>query len=114
MYHQISLTDLSGTELIPQAIIERSAAVLADYLRIKLDTGHDELDEFEAASLTIDRGPSFMLKHYHGYPIDTTAIYLSHEISKLDQISDAIRLIADALRIPNSSIVWQRADDPDL
>jgi len=113
-FAQIPFDRLSDSELIPQAIIGKSAADLAHYLGVNLISGDDDFDSFEGVALVIDNGPSFALKHYRGYPHDTMTIYLSNEIRRLDDITKTISLISDTLRIPTGWIVWQRRDDPDL
>jgi hypothetical protein len=108
------MDELLKEDMIPHAIIGKSPSSLAEYLKIKLIISRDGLDEFEGAALSINRGPRFALKHYRGYPAETTTIYLPHYIQRLDQISSTIMLIADALHIPKSWIVWERKNDPDL
>lgn len=114
MFRQLSLESIAGIELVPQAIVARPISYFEKSLGIRFIKNRDDLDEFDGAALLINDKLHLALKHYPGYPNDTTTIYLPYEISDLAQITEVIRFVADELHISSAWIVWQRSDDPDL
>jgi hypothetical protein len=114
MFKQIPLEELAGTELLPQAIIARPISYFSDTLGIQISKSADDFDEFEGAALRLNGELSFALKHYAGYPDETTTIYLPYTIRDVAQITAAIRRIAKELHIASVWIAWQRMDDPNL
>ncbi len=115
-YRQLSLEAIVGIELVPQAIVARPISYFEKSLGISFVKDRDDLDEFEGAALLINDKLHLALKHYPGYPADTTTIYLPYEINDLAQITEIIRLVADELHISSAWIgfplAWQRSDDP--
>ncbi len=114
MLRTISLTELGKIDLIPQAILNRPVSYFENHHGIHFVQANDELDRYEGAALVLDNNLRFALKHHHGYPDDTTTIYLSKEIQNLQQITATVRRIVEALELPCDVIRWQRSDGPDL
>jgi hypothetical protein len=114
MLTPVPLTELAE-DLVPQAIIDRPTSYFAKQFQITFTREHDDLDEYKVAALRIgSQGFVFALKHYQGYPENTTTIYLPASVTSISTISYVIAAITDELRIPRSWIVWQRIDDPEL
>lgn len=114
MFKPVPLAELAGHDLIPQAIINRPTSHFASMFKIPFTREHDDLDEYEVAALRIGDRLVFALKHYAGYPPNTTTIYLPDSITQIGEITQIIGVIADELRISRDWIVWQRVDDPYL
>jgi hypothetical protein len=115
----VPLAAVAGQDLIPQAIISRPLSHFAGQLKTSINHERDDFDEYDVIVLMIDDGIIddglvFELKHYAGYPDNTTTIYLPKQINNVGQISDMIGIIARDLHIPREWVVWQRSDDPDL
>lgn len=113
MIEEIPQSSFANLELIPQAILDAPLSFFAKRWNIKFTQGTDELDSFQGAALRLD-GIPFALRHYRGYPEDTTTLYLPREVSDLSKITAVIAAIVDALELSASAIRWQRADDPNL
>lgn len=114
MIRQLRFENLREMDLVPQAIIGRPVSYFVDSLNIRLMTGHDDLDEFEGASLLLNDETPFALRHYAGHPEGTVTIYLPREYRDVDQITNIVRLIVSDLHVDRGDVIWQRADDPDL
>jgi hypothetical protein len=113
MFKPVPLSALAGTEFVPQAIVDRPISYFAEKLNLPLTLGHDDFDEYEAAAVQV--GDFIVeLKHYAGYPENSTTIYLSYEIEDLARVTLLIGVIAEALGISRSWISWQRSLDPTL
>ena len=111
----VPLSRLQGKELVPQAIVDRPLGYFAERFRLDIVRGHDDFDNFEAAAIEVADGHLIIeLKHYAGYPENTTTIYLPFEIRGLPQVTLWIDLIIRELKIPRGWVSWQRANDPDL
>ena len=115
MLKPVPLHSLAGKEFVPQAVIDYPMSFFEEKLRMPAVHEQDDLDEYEAIALIIDDGGVLVeLKHYAGYPENTTTIYLSDFINNVAQISDTIGIVAGELEIPRERIVWQRSDNPDF
>ena len=117
MYRAVALDMLDTDDLVPQAIIGRSVSSLASELKISFVHGHDDLDQYDIAVVKIESGRLsviFALKHYPGYPENTTTIYLPGKFHNVEEITDILGVIGAELRIPKSMFLWQRADNPDF
>ncbi len=114
MLKPVPLTVLEGYEMIPQAIISRPTSYFAVRHSIPFSHEHDDLDEYEVAAVQIGDGLVFAMKHYQGYPENTTTIYLPDRIKRVTEISYVIEAISRELGISRDLIMWQRSDDPDL
>lgn len=101
-------------ELIPQAILSKPLSYFEQQLQFKIVQGEDDLDIFEGLALATNEGLPFALKHYPGYPPDTTTIYLLPKFRDVAEISKVIRMIVEELRLPLSAIEWQRSDNPEF
>lgn len=118
MIHAISVTTV---ELVPQAILNKPVRdVIGRHALVSLDW--DELDLFEGASFKLDSDPSLNIgseleiavRHYRGYPVNTSAIYIDRKISDVHQISALIRLILKEFNLSEDVLSWERADNPEL
>lgn len=107
-----SIPDLT-VDVIPQAVVDMP---LADILRNLADIteGEDDLDRFEGASFKLDDQIEIALRHYAGYPANTSTIYIDRRIQNVDDISRLIRAILGAFGVDEHRLSWERADDPDL
>lgn len=114
MVSQIPVEAVLETEMLPQAIIARSPQYLAAERGIKFRKFHDDFDDAEVAALVTKDGVRYLLKHYMGYPPDTTTIYLAYDITYVPKITALVEVIFDELEIPKEWLLWQRADNPEL
>jgi len=114
MIRQSSFDAVQSLDLIPQAIIGRPLSYFASSMHADFVSGHDDLDQFEGAVFVLDEKFHFALKWYRGHPKGTTTIYLPHEFSGLDDITKIVSMIMNELRLDEGTLVWQRADNPDL
>jgi hypothetical protein len=105
---------MGRVEFIPQAIVNAPLDIFARRFKAPTESGHDELDNYEGIGFVLNNVCEFALMHYEGYPEQTATIYLSSKVHDLDQITDLVRKISQALDIPPSAIEWQRKDNPDL
>jgi hypothetical protein len=93
-----------GNQLLPQAIIARPISYFRDALGIRISKSIDDFDEFEGAALRLNGELPFALKHYAGYPDETTTIYLPCTIRDVAQITTMIRRITKELHIARTWI----------
>ena len=114
MHKSVPFSRVAGREFVPQAIVDRPLSYFADALKLPIVRGHDDFDEFEATAVELGDHLLVELKHYAGYPPNTTTIYLPYEVTNVERITELIRFISHELGIKNSWISWQRADDPNL
>ena len=114
MLRTIEIKELGGLELIPQAIIRKPISFFDGRFGIRVINDRDELDVYQGAALSLNDELKFALRHYAGYPPDTTTIYLSREFRDVQHIKGIVEKILRELEIPYSDISWQRADNPDL
>jgi hypothetical protein len=98
---------------VPQAIINRPISYFSDRFNMPVRKYHDDLDEFEGAALKVSDDVIVALKHYAGYPDNTTTIYLSGNIADVPLISNVLLFITTILDIPPTLIAWQRQDNPE-
>jgi hypothetical protein len=106
------ITNLS-VEVIPQAIINRPVAeVVGNRSQVVNDT--DDLDSFEGASFKLDSNLEIAVRHYQGYPKNTSTIYIDQKINKVEEISALIRKILKEFGLSEDALSWERANDPDL
>jgi hypothetical protein len=100
-------------EVTPQAIINRPVAdVVGRYADVVKET--DDLDTYEGASFVLDTNLQIAVRHYPGYPKDTSTIYIDENITKLEEISALIRKILKEFDLTEASLSWERAKNPEL
>jgi hypothetical protein len=114
MLRAVTFSEFSKLDLIPQAIISRPLSYFHKQLKIEISQGEDDLDVFEGAALWVDNRLPFALKHYPGYPDNTTTVYLPDEFTDIGEITRIISLIIKELQLPKDAVSWQRSDDPEL
>jgi hypothetical protein len=114
MLQPIEIRELRDIELVPQATIKRPISYFDGRFGIRVVSDHDDLDAYQGAALSLNGELPFALRHYRGYPPDTTTIYLSREFSDVNEITGIVAKILRELELPASAISWQRADNPDL
>ena len=114
MLEAIPLERLPNVELIPQAIINVGVARVLKTRQIRVEIGHDDFDAYEGHGFLLDHAIPFALMHYKGHPKNTTTIYLSMELSGLENITRTVRRILREFRLHESDLYWQRRDDPEL
>jgi hypothetical protein len=109
----LDIRELGKKDLIPQAIIRKPVAYFEGQ-GFGFVHDYDALDFFQGAAFLLDDLP-FALIHHRGCPDNETTIYLTRDFSEdVGTITDSIRHILAALRLPSNSLVWERKDDPEL
>jgi hypothetical protein len=108
------MTDVRDADFVPQAVISRSPESLARHLNVDFTRGHDEFDEYLGAAFALHGTLPFSIKHYLGHPDGTVTLYLPPDISDVGKITQLIADILGEMRLDESALEWQRADNPDL
>ena len=106
-----SIPDLS-VEVVPQAILSLPIDSVVG-CHGKLIKSIDDLDQFEGASFELDGQLEIAVRHYAGCPPDTSTIYIDRRIQNVRDITLLIRVILREFEIPETSLEWERADNPD-
>jgi hypothetical protein len=114
MLRPMPFSTVNKLDLVPQAILRKPLSYFENQLHTKVVHGEDDLDVFEGVALSLNDKLPFALKYYPGYPKNTTTIYLSAEVSDVQEISEIVRVIVRELELSDEAIEWQRSDDPDL
>jgi hypothetical protein len=57
---------------------------------------------------------NFTLKHYQGHPAGTATVYLPHDITDIEYITNLVSVILADLGIESDALIWQRVDDPEV
>jgi hypothetical protein len=114
MLRRLPFSEVSKLDLIPQAILSMPLSYFQKQFMVEIVQGQDDLDVFEGAAMLVDDRLPFALKHYPGYPDDTTTIYLSHELTDIQEITRVIGMIVRELGLPKKAVSWQRSDNPEL
>lgn len=114
MLRAIPEKTLESVELVPHAVFRKPPSYFQDKFGIKFIQAHDELDEYEGAALSLDGACLLALRHYRGYPADSTTIYLPRDITNIGHISKIIGRLLKELKLSHDAIEWQRSDNPDL
>ena len=110
MLRAIPAGQFGAIEWIPQAIINRPVSYFESRFGFKFISGSDDLDEYQEATLSLD-GLPVALMHYHGYPDDTTTVYLPFGFNNVAGILRVIGAIAKEFALPPDAVSWQRADE---
>lgn len=113
MLRPIALKDLDKVDLVPQAILSRPISFFQSR-GIMFVQGYDDLDAYLGAALSLNDELPFALKHYRGYPDDTTTVYLPGNVENVDEITRIVQRIVTALELSRDAISWQRADNPEF
>jgi hypothetical protein len=114
MLKHLAMEELAERDMLPQAILRRPVADLANQLGEPLLEAFDDLDVYQGIALQLNGETQFALKHYKGHPAGTTTVYLSSQISEIETITRLVARIADELHLSGRDVLWQRKDDPDL
>jgi hypothetical protein len=102
-----------SVEVVPQAIVNCPVSeVVGGYSDVVKD--NDELDEFEGASFKLNGNLEIAVRHYQGYPKDTTTIYIDQKVTDVEEISALIRVILNEFGLTEAVLSWERAKDPQL
>jgi hypothetical protein len=104
---------LAEKDFIPQAIVATDVDYFAARFGAQIVKDYDDLDHFVGVGYLLDSLP-FTVMHYQGHPDGTATIYLPQEISDVEKITEIIRQITMAFKVPNEYVQWQRKDDPEL
>jgi hypothetical protein len=104
---------LAEKDFVPQAVVATDVSYFAGRFGAQMVNDSDDLDQFVGVGYLLDSLP-FTIMHYRGHPDGTATIYLPQEISDVEKISEIIRQITKAFKLPNDSVQWQRKDSPDL
>lgn len=73
----------------------------------------DDLHDFMGAAFIIDGRLPFTIKHYRGSQKDSFTIHF-HRESDIRSVMRDVDQIMSHLEIPESSLRWDRSQDPDL
>jgi hypothetical protein len=102
-----------SVEVVPQAIINRAVFdVVGKYSDVMKDS--DDFDHFEGASFKLNSNLEIAVRHYQGYPENTSTIYIDRKIQKVEEISALIRVILKEFDLPEDALCWERAKNPEL
>jgi hypothetical protein len=113
MLKAVDYREFSKTDMIPHAIIGKPVSYF-EKQGIHFVHDHDALDVFEGAGFFLD-GLKFALRHYRGYPADTTTVYLPRSFGfDVDKITITVRHILAALDLSLDTLRWERKDNPEL
>ncbi|EJW13386.1 hypothetical protein A33M_3806 [Rhodovulum sp. PH10] len=104
---------LEREPLVPQAIVGEAIDLLAKHAGFPLESGQDDFDCYDGAGFELD-GMPFALMRYQGHPADSSTIYLPRHLRDVADITAAVHRITSRLNIPDTAIVWERRDGPDL
>lgn len=104
---------LAEKEFVPQAIVATGVDYFAAHFGAEIVKDFDDLDRFVGVGYLLDSLP-FTVMHYEGHPDGTATIYLPQEISDIEKITEIIRQITTAFKLPHEYVRWQRKDDPEL
>jgi hypothetical protein len=96
----------SDYDVTPQAIFWRALK----YFTIVIRNGEDGLDEYRAASFSINNDIRFDLRTYAGHPEFTVTLYLPADVKDKAEISRVIKIVIKEMVIPNSAIAWRRGE----
>jgi hypothetical protein len=103
---QMSRQEVSRYHFVPQATLKRPPSFFVSQ-GISFRIGHDDLDEFEVAELSLDDKVPFALLRYRGTPIDETVVFLPNTFA-LKEVPTVICDIVSALNVSTGSIQWLR------
>ena len=93
-------------DVIPQAIFWRPL----HYFTVKVREGEDGLDEFKAASFTINNDIRFDLRTYAGHPEFTVTLYLPDGVDDDEEIRRVINIVVKEM-VPKGAVAWRRGQD---
>jgi hypothetical protein len=112
MLKSLDMTKLGRTDFIPHAIIRKPISYFENK-GFSFVRDADNLDVYEGAAFLLD-GLLFALKHYPGYPENTTTVYLTRDLGEdVPKITASIRAILRALDLSPDALAWERRDNPD-
>ncbi len=103
--------NVTKTDLIPQAVLNKTPQYFEKTLGVKFLDDHDGLDYFKVAPFCLVGGVFFALKQYRGHNPKTTTIYLKPELQDVAKITEIVGCIVDELSLESGDIVWQRKDE---
>lgn len=104
---------LATQEFVPQAIVATDVNYFAARFGAEIVKDSDDLDDFVGVAYLLDSLP-FTVMHYRGHPAGTATIYLPQGIGDSNRITDIIRQITSAFKLPDKCVTWQRKDNPEL
>ena len=109
MSTRLSLDDVGGVDLAPQAVVRMSPHGLARRLGIAFERDTDDLDSHSAAYF---RAPDqvFAFMRYDGEPEDNLTLYLERRLSP-EEVSRSVDAIAREFDIPADRIIWRETAD---
>jgi hypothetical protein len=104
---------LAEKEFVPQAIVATDVDYFAARFGAEIVKDSDDLDRFVGVGYLLDSLP-FTVMHYQGHPDGTATIYLPQEIGDTNRITEIIRQITAAFKLPDNLVTWQRKNNPEL
>ncbi len=105
----MSMREVAAYHFVPQAVLRCPPSFFAAK-GIAFTKGHDDLDEFEVAELSLDDKVPFALHRYRGMPENETTVFLPSQYG-LREVARLIQSIVAAFGVPDEAIGWQRTRD---
>jgi hypothetical protein len=103
----MSRQEATRYHFVPQAILKQSPAFFAAK-GLCFHAGHDDLDEFEVAELSLDEKRPFALLIYRGTPEYETMVFPPNRFST-QEIPALIGDIVSAFGLAAAAVTWQRS-----
>ncbi len=97
-------------EWVPVAVIKRPVSFF-EGMGLHFFESHDDLDIYRGTrEIELDdlAGHEFVLRHYRGYPEDTTAVYLPFEVTDKEVFARLVSYVLRQWRLPRNAISWHR------
>ena len=77
-------------EWVPQAIIQKPVSYFEKRLGLKFTEDSDNLDYFQGTSPAKVGRHCYVLRHYRGFPSNSTGIYLPNDLTDIKEITKTI------------------------
>jgi hypothetical protein len=106
-FRPMSQQEAARHHFVPQAVLAQPPSFFSSR-GVAFRKGHDDLDEFEVAELSLDEKLPFALVRYRGTPWDETTIFLPSEYP-LAEVPDLVRRITVAFGLAGSAVRWERS-----
>ena len=99
---------LASGELIPQAVIAATVEELGGESQIY--AGEDDLDRYKGFGIVVNKIPAAIMR-YEGHPPGTVSLYVSRDVTDIQEISDLVLKVLTTLQISPDRLRWQRSDE---
>ena len=95
---------------VPYAVLGKPPSYFERERGIHFTEAQDDLDYYKAALIAGERPIPIVLKQYRGNNSEHTTIYLSTDISDMDEITRVIAEVVSGLGLTDADVLWQRKD----